>query len=601
MSDAVDSSGIRFGKIWPIITPWRLLLTGALVSVLVGAGLSLFPPLIMRRLIDEHLVVGRVEDIFTLALIYLGATIAIHLTSFLTAYSTSVAAQGALRRLRVRLFGHLQKLPVSYYDRTPIGDTISRCTADMETIDTLFSSGVISLLAESVRLLFTLGAMIALSLPLSLVLILTLPLLVIFSRRFQILMRGAQRALRKDTGVLNAHLQEILTRPEVIKVFGWEFRIVQRFRRVLADTLRAQNRSIAYGAMYDPLFKIFQAALVALFLIATASPVLEIFHVSIGTLIAFILLFDQFFGPLISIGNEWQVVQGALAGLERIFEVLALPADEGQTIRASYRGGVTRPERVLVEVEGVTFGYAEDRPVLREISLRVDAGFHVAIVGRTGAGKSSLFHLLGGLYRPWKGCIRLEGKDPNEIHSSDRRRILGTVPQSGWMFSGSVAENLTLWDDTISRDAVEKAGHISGADTFIEKFSSGYDTTISDAGRGQGLQLSAGEKQLLALTRALVGDPSVLLLDEATAAVDSATEAAFKRALRIQLEERQGVVITIAHRISTAMEANCIVVLEDGRIVEEGAPDDLIQNGGPFAALWVLENAGWDWREKQKG
>ena len=601
MSGAVDSSGMRFGKVWPIIAPWRLLLAGALISVFAGAGLSLFPPLIMRRLIDEHLVPGRMENIFTLAVLYLGATIAVHLTSFLTAYSTSVAAQGALKRLRVRLFGHLQKLPVSYYDRTPIGDTISRCTADMETIDSLFSSGVISLLAESVRLVFTLGAMIALSLPLSLVLILTLPLLVIFSRRFQLLMREAQRALRQDTGTLNACLQEILTRPEVVKVFGWEFRIVQRFRRVLAATLKAQNRSIACGAVYDPLFKIFQAVLVALFLIAAASPVLEIFHVSIGTLTAFILLFDQFFGPLISIGNEWQVVQGALAGFERIFQVLTLPADEGETIRASQQSAETRPKRSLVEVEGVTFGYTEDRPVLKEIGLKVDAGSHLAIVGRSGAGKSSLFHLLGGLYRPWEGFIRLEGKDPHQIQSPDRRRTLGTVPQTGWMFSGSVAENLTLWDDTISRDAVEKAGRISGADAFVTKLASGYDTVISDAGRGQGLQLSAGEKQLLALTRALVGDPSVLLLDEATAAVDGASEAAFKRALRIQLEERRGVVITIAHRISTAVEANRIVVMEDGKIVEEGTPETLIHNGGPFAALWVLENAGWDWREKQKG
>jgi len=600
MTDVVDSRAVSFGKVWPIISPWRLLLAGALLSVLAGAGLSLLPPLIMRRLIDEHLVLGRTEDIFKLALIYLGATIAVHLTTFLTAYSTTVAAQGALKRLRVRLFGHLQKLPVSYYDQTPIGDTISRCTADMETIEILFSSGVISLLAESARLVFTLGAMIALSLPLSLVLILTLPLLAAFSRRFQILMRDAQRALRRDTGKLNARLQEILTRPEVIKVFGWEFRIVQRFRRVLAATLMAQNRSIAYGAVYDPLLKIVQACLVALFLVGGASPVLEVFHVSIGTLTAFILLFDQFFGPLISIGNEWQVVQGALAGLERVFQVLTLPAEGGETIGAAHQGREARPERALVEVDDITFGYAADRPVLSGVSLRAEPGSHIAVVGRTGAGKSSLFHLLGGLYRPWEGVVRLEGRDPYGIQASDRRRILGTVPQTGWMFSGSVVDNLTLWDGTVPRDAVEKAGRISGADTFIRKLASGYDTAIGDVGRGQGVQLSAGEKQLLALARALVGDPSVLLLDEATAAVDGATEMAFKRALRIQLEERGGVVITIAHRISTAMEANRIVVLEDGRIVEEGAPEELIRSNGPFAALWVLENAGWDWRERQR-
>jgi ATP-binding cassette subfamily B protein len=227
----------------------------------------------------------------------------------------------------------------------------------------------------------------------------------------------------------------------------------------------------------------------------------------------------------------------------------------------------------------------------------VEAGAHVALVGRTGAGKSSLFHLLGGLYRPWEGAVRLEGRDPTEMPLSDRRRILGAVPQVGWMFSGSVEENLTLWDNAIPRDALDRASHICGADAIIGKLASGYDTVLGDVGRGRGVQLSAGEKQLLALTRALVGDPSVLLLDEATAAVDAATEAAFKRALRVQLKEHRGAVITIAHRIATAMEADRIVVMEDGRIVEEGAPEDLVQRDGPFSALWVLEEARWNWHE----
>ena len=459
---------------------------------------------------------------------------------------------------------------------------------------------MISLLAESARLIFALGAMMALSLPLSLVLILSLPLLIVISRRFQILMREAQRSLRTNTGTLNAQLQEILTRPDVIKVFGWEFRLVQSFRRALARTLGAQNRSIAYGAMYDPLLKILQAALVALFLAAAASPVLDIFHVSIGTLTAFILLFDQFFAPLISIGNEWQVVQGALAGLERVFQVLALAPDEGETICEPCPDAGTRPRRAMVEVEGVTFGYAEGRPVLRGVGLTADPGSHLAIVGRSGAGKSSLSHLLGGLYRPWEGAIRLEGRDPSEIQARDLRRTLGTVPQSGWTFTGTVAENLTLWDDTIEQHALEEAAQISGAHTVIERLPSGYDTVISGAGRGQGLQLSAGEMQLLSLTRALVDEPSVLLLDEATAAVDAATESAFRRALRVHLDERRGVVIAIAHRISTAMEADRILVMEEGTIVEEGAPEDLIRHGGPFAALRELERAGWEWRERQE-
>ena len=596
-----------------------------------------------------NLSTGRVEGIFVLALAYLGATAAVHLTNFLTAYITSIAAQGALRRLRVQLFDHLQKLPVAYYDRTPIGDTISRCTADMETIDRLFSSGVISLLGESLRLVVTLVAMVALSLPLSVVLILVLPILVVISRRFQVLMRGAQRLLRKAVGRLNARLQETLIRTEVIRAFGWELRIVQRIRRVLADTLSAQNRSIAYGAAYDPLLKILQAGLVAAFLILSASPILKAAQISIGTLTAFIFLFDQFFQPLIRIGNEWQVVQGALAGLERIFEVLSLQTDEQEgasrsrsperwnTERTVEPGGAmakaegvtskrddttakrdrttankddrttkrddrtTKRDGTMVEVNRVTFGYLDERPVLTDVSLRVKAGQHLAVVGRTGAGKSSLFHLLGGLYRPWKGTIRLEGHDPNRISPDQRRRILGAVPQVGWMFGGSVTDNLTLGDKTIPRAAVEKAARISGAESFVTALPAGYDTIISDAGQGKGTQVSDGQRQLLALARALVGDPAVLLLDEATAAVDGVTEAAFKRALRTQIDERQGAVITIAHRLSTAMEADYIVVMEGGRIVEAGRPDELLRNGGHFASLWELENAGWEWREQTPG
>jgi ATP-binding cassette subfamily B protein len=318
---------------------------------------------------------------------------------------------------------------------------------------------------------------------------------------------------------------------------------------------------------------------------------------------------------LIRIGNEWQVVQGALAGLERIFEVLTLSTDEkeggieeaataGGDVNAVKRNGKSEKrvspgiDGVMVEVDRVTFGYLDERPVLTDLSLQVQSGQHLAIVGRTGAGKSSLIHLLGGIYLPWKGTIRIDGYDPNNLSSDQRRRILGVVPQVGWMFGGSIADNLTFGDKTIPRTAVEKAARISGAESFVTVLPAGYDTTISDVGRGKGAQFSAGQTQLLALARALVGDPAVLLLDEATAAVDSATEAAFKRALRTQIEERQGAVITIAHRLSTAMEADYIAVMEGGRIVEYGRPSDLLRSGGNFASLCELENAGWQWREQ---
>ena len=592
---------ITWSGIWPIISPWRWVLAGSLLSVVAGAALTLLPPLILRHLIDNNLTLGQVEGIFLLALAYLGATVSVHLTTFVTSYTASFAAQGALNRLRIRLFEHLQKLPISYYDHTPTGDIISRCTADMDTIDNLFSSGVISLLAELLTIVATFAGMIALSLPLTLVLVLVLPLLAVVTRRFQLRMRGAQRKVRTEEGLLNSQLQEFLTRVEVIRAFGWELRVVNRFKRVLLRALSSQNRSIGYGAVYDPLLKIFQAVVVAGLLILGTSPVFGRANVSIGTLAAFVLLFDQFFGPLIRVGNEWQVVQGALAGLERIFEVLMLSAnDEMKAGQREMPLSTPACDDSIVSIDHVTFGYLEGYPILNNVSLTAERGEHLAIVGRTGAGKSTLFYLLAGLYQPWTGSIRVTGRDPFSMTPENRRRVLGTVPQEMWLFGASIADNLTFGDSGISVAAVERACLISGADEFIRELPDGLDTVLGEGDDKAGADLSMGQRQLVALARALVGDPEVLLLDEATAAVDSATESAFKRALHAHLKKRSGSVITIAHRLSTAAEADRILVMEGGCVVEEGAPSELIRSGGHFAGLWELENAGWTWRGEDR-
>ena len=491
-----SASALKWGQVWAILFPWRWVLLPAMVSVVAGAGLALAPPLVIRRLIDQNLRLGRLEGVLTLALLYLAATAAVHLTGFVTTYLTSVAAQGALRRLRVRLFAHLQRLPIAYHDTTPIGEVISRCTSDLDTIEILFSSGVIKVLGEALTLVASFLAIVTLSPLLAGVLVLVIPSLVIVTRQFQWRMREAERATRRQVGQLNARLQESLTRVEVIRAFHWEFPIVQRFRRVLLETLRVGNRSIAYGAVYEPIMNIVQAGVVALLFILGASPILAATKISIGTLTAFILLFDQFFGPIINIGNDWQVVQSALAGLERVLQVLALPIDGSEEAR-SPDSAPAAGEGAVVAVEGVTFGYLADRPVLSNVTLRVRAGQHIAIVGRTGAGKSSLFGLLTGLYRPWAGTIRLDGQDPHALDPEMRRRVLGAVPQTGWLYSGSVRDNLSLGDPSITQEAIERAARISEADAFVRALPQGYDTLISDAGGGKGVQVSAGQRQLL--------------------------------------------------------------------------------------------------------
>jgi len=585
-----------------ILAPWRGVLLAATASVAASAGLSLVPPLIIRRLIDDNLGQRRMEGLLTLALLYVATTAGVYLLGFATTYLTTLAAQGALRQLRIRLFSHLLELPISYYDRTPLGDVISRCTADMDTISILFSSGLISVLAQALRLVATFVAMIALCPLLSSVMIFVLPILFVITRAFQVRMRDAERAVRRAVGVLNAKVQETLTGVEVIRAFHWEFAFVQRFRQALHETLRVTDRSIGYGSVYSPLMNMLSAGFIASLFFLSASPILAPHHITIGTLTAFILLFQEFFKPVISIGNELQVVQGALAGVERVVEILSLPSDESlcqespsQAEQPKLASFVASPRNAgaLVEVRHVHFGYVPDQKVLSDISLVARPGDHIAIVGRTGAGKSSLFHLLGGLYRPGSGTIRLVGKDPYTLSPRERRDILGPVPQVLQLFSGSVLENLTLGDGEIPFEAVERAAAISGADAFIRELSEGYATVLSDRSRGRGVQISVGQRQLLALTRALVGDPDILLLDEATASVDSATEAAFKKALQAHLDDRAGVVLTIAHRLSTALQAGHIIVLERGRVVEEGPPDRLLSHAGRLASLWELENAGW--------
>ena len=285
--------------------------------------------------------------------------------------------------------------------------------------------------------------------------------------------------------------------------------------------------------------------------------------------------------------------------------MLELPIEHTAASEHRARAAVTTtpPEGkgAVVELRDLVFGYLPGHAVLHGISLAVQPGEHLALVGRTGAGKSTAINLLCGLYAPWSGEITVGGVDPRALCDAERRRVVGVVPQVVQLFGGSVWDNLTLGDASAPRELVERAARMAGVDRFVSALPEGYDTRLSGTGRGRGVQLSEGQQQLISLARALVWDPALLLLDEATAAVDNVSEAEFRAALRAALQGddgRQRAAITVAHRLSTAREADRVVVLEGGRVVEQGAPQDLICQGGRFAALVELEAAGWDWQSE---
>jgi ATP-binding cassette subfamily B protein len=581
------------GNMASLLRPWRVRVTGVALFVLAAASFELVPPFIVRVIVDDHLVVGRSTGLLLLAVLYLGASAAVQVMTFLYSYLAATVAQSVLSDLRVRVFAHLQRTSIGRLDRMPTGDIISRCTADVETLDVVFSSGIAVLVANLVRLLTLTIGMLVLSPHLTLVAALVAPPLVIALRFLQVRVRAAERATRLAVAALTARLQEGLRGLEVVRAFGREREAVDGFRQVLSGALAALNLAIRYSALYTPVTAILAALAVAALLWAGTREAFAAFGISIGTLTAFLILLQRVFQPITALGEEWQTVQSAVAGAERVFGTLAL--DPGDDLRAV----APKPVRVApapIQLDDVVFGYADGSPVLHRISLAVRAGEHVALVGRTGAGKTSALHLLAGLYAPWAGAVRVAGRDPTTLDESERRKVVGVVPQVVQLFSGTVRENVTLADSSVPEPAVLEAARIAGADAFVRALPMSYETLLSSQSGGRGTQLSAGQQQLLALARALVHRPSVLLLDEATAAIDSVSDAAFRAALRESVLPRGCAVLTIAHRLSTAAEADRVIVLDGGRIVEEGPPGELAGRGGRFAALLELEAAGWDWR-----
>ena len=581
----------RFGRqLGGLIRPWKHMLFVIALLVLAGALIELLPPLLIRWIVDDHLVAGRSDGLLTLAFLYLGAMTIGQGLSFGSGYLAATVAQRVLSDLRVRLFDHLQRLPASYFDHTPLGDAISRCTADVDALDTMFTRGVATLISNLFRLIVIAAAMIILSPVLSLAAAASLPPLIVLTRYFQVRIRDAERESRKAVAEMNTHLQETLRGVEVIQAFKREAIFVTRFRQVLQRVLHVSNRSTVYASLYPPLTALMTYGAIAFLLWAGTREAFAAFEISIGTLTAFAVLLQRFFTPVTALGDEWQTVQGALSGAERIFEVLSLPVDEPRPGAPQWQ----RNDGIVCE--DVVFGYAPGAAVLHRVTFRVAAGEHVALVGRTGAGKTSILHLLAGLYEPWGGSVRIAGRDPRALSEGEKARAFGIVPQASHLFSGTVMENLTLKDSTIAARTVFESAETTGADAFIRSLPDGYDSVLRGAGGGRGVQLSAGQEQLLTLTRALVSQPSVLLFDEATSFIDSASEAALHDALRSTVLNRGAAVLTVAHRLSTAREAHRVLVIDRGRIVEDGAPAELVARGGRFAALLELEAAGWNWQ-----
>jgi ATP-binding cassette, subfamily B, multidrug efflux pump len=579
-------------KLAELVRPWRWTLSVVGLCVVASALVELAPPLVVRHVVNADLVERRTNGLLLAGVVYVLAIAADAAFGFAYTFLAARVSQSAIAALRVRLFAHEMALPASFFDRMSIGDVISRSTADVETVDELFTDGIATLIGQLVPLVAVVGAMIVLSPLLTAVSALVMPPLLVLTRFLQKRVRDAERDTRVAVGRLNTELAEIVGGVETVRAFGRESTFAARFRGALQQTLLVQNRSTKYNAFFTPVSGLLSSIAIAALLWVGAGHTLTGLGVDLGTLIAFVFLFQNFFAPVVALGDEWQSVQAAIAGAERVFEVLDLPVDEipVDTPVAAVAPGI--------ELDHVGFGYGTGRRVLRDVSLVVRPGEHVALVGRTGSGKSTLVSLVGGLYAPWSGSVRVNGRDPRVLADDERRRILAVAPQSLRIFGATVRENVTLFDADIGDDTIGRGLALAGIDRLVAELPDGLDTRLAGEGRGAGAVLSSGERQLVSLARTVVCDPAILLLDEATAAVDGASDAAFRAALRASAVERGSAILTVAHRIASAREADRVIVLDDGCVVEEGPPEQLVQAGGRFAALAELEAAGWDWEDE---
>jgi len=565
-------------RLWGYVRPYRGWFALAVACMPLLLAFALVQPYVLKVAIDRYVSRGNAGGLALMAGAYLAALTGEFLTYFWQYYCTMLVAQRCLADLRVDLFRHLQRLPMRYFDRNPVGRLVTRMTSDVDVLNEMFAAGGMTIFMDVLTVVGIIAIMLAIDVRLTLMALILLPALGLAVNFFRIAARRTYRRIRERVARINAYLQEAISGMGIIQLFAREDRAFAEFAARNAAHRDANQEANRYEATLFSLVEAFETASKALILWYAAGADV----VSIGTILAFSEYVQRLFVPLRDFSAKYAVMQSAMAAAERVFELLDTPVAPGYAMTAGQRRDAVRG---AIEFDGVWFAYDGVHHVLRDVSFRVAPGEKVALVGATGSGKTTIARLLCRFYEIERGSIRVDGLDVREWDLDTLRRHIGVVLQDVFLFSGTVAENLAFGRPDLPPEAIEAAARRVHVDRIVSRLPRGWQSQL----RERGNNLSAGERQLLSLARALAYDPGILVLDEATSSVDPETEALIQEGLLTLLAGRTA--LLIAHRLSTIESADRILVIHKGELREEGTHTALLARGGIYAKLWRLQYA----------
>ena len=571
-------------RIFKYIRPYKNIFIWSVTLTVTLALIAPLRPLLIQYALDKYIFTSNYQGLLNITLLMLFLLLVQTVIQYFHTYLTNTLGQSTIRDLRIHVFNHISKLKLRYFDRTPIGQLITRTVSDLETIAEIFSEGLIVIIGDILQLVVILGVMLYIDWELTLVVLAPMPLLILASYIFKEAIKSAFQEVRTQVGNLNTFLQEHISGMSIIKYFARENQEMRKFKQINAKHRDANIRSNWYYSIFFPVVEIISALSIGL-LVWYGSKLIIQHDITPGVVFSFIMFINMMFRPIRELADKFNTLQMGMIGAERVFSVLDTTDIEENT-------GNLRPAKMKgsISFENVWFTYRPDKLdneeenwILKNINFSIEPGETLALVGATGAGKSSVINILNRFYQISKGGVKIDGIDIREYDLNYLRTQIATVIQDVFLFSDSISNNITLNNPSITREQLMAAAKEAGAHDFIERLPGGYDYDVME----RGSTLSSGQAQLISFIRAMVYDPKILVLDEATSSVDTETEYLIQQMIEKLMKGRTSIVI--AHRLSTIQNADKIIVLDHGEIKEAGSHQELLKLNGYYKRLYDLQ------------